>query len=67
LILVGTMRSELVQWAQTHMLDPRLPVVDVEDLSIPRCVAAVDEAIAVIREHHGRWLGGQKPPAPATS
>ena len=56
-----------MQWAQTHMLDPRLPVVDVEDLSIPRCVAAVDEAIAVIREHHGRWLGGQKPPAPATS
>jgi uncharacterized protein (TIGR00730 family) len=56
LILVGRMWGELVQWARTHMLDPRLHLVDVDDLAIPRCVATADEAIAVIREHHGRWL-----------
>jgi uncharacterized protein (TIGR00730 family) len=56
LILVGRMWSELVQWARTHMLDPRLHLVNVDDLSIPRCVATADEAIAVIREHHDRWL-----------
>lgn len=57
-VLVGTMWSELVQWARAHMLDPRLPVVNVEDLSIPRCVATADEAIAVIPEHHSRWRRG---------
>jgi uncharacterized protein (TIGR00730 family) len=60
LILVGKMWGELLQWARTHMLDPRLHLVDVEDLSIPRCVATADEAIALIREHHGRWR--QSPP-----
>ena len=56
LILVGRMWGELVQWARNHMLDPRLHLVNVEDLSIPRCVATADEAIALIQEHHGRWL-----------
>jgi len=37
------------------MLDPRLALVNPEDLSIPRCVATADEAIAAIREHHARW------------
>jgi hypothetical protein len=64
LILVGTMWSELVEWARAHMLDPRLPVVNVEDLSIPRCVTTADEAIAVIREHHRRWQRVQNRPAP---
>jgi len=64
LILVGTMWSELVQWARANMLDPRLPVVNVEDLSIPRCVANADEAIFLIREHHGRWRSAQNRPAP---
>jgi len=67
LILVGTMWSELVEWARANMLDPRLPVVNVEDLSIPRCVASADEAIAVIREHHGRWQRAQNRPAPTTA
>jgi hypothetical protein len=31
-------------------------VLDADDLSIPRCIATADEAMAVIREHHGRWL-----------
>jgi hypothetical protein len=60
LILVGRMWEDFVQWARGHMLDPRLALVDVEDLSIPRCVADGDAAIAVIREHHGRWRRAQE-------
>jgi len=56
LILVGHMWGDFMQWARQHMLDPRLALVSPEDLSIPRCVATGDEAIALIREHHGRWL-----------
>ena len=56
LIMVGRMWSELVQWARASMLDPRLHLVNPEDLSIPRCVVTGDEAIALIREHHARWL-----------
>jgi hypothetical protein len=67
LILVGKMWGELLQWARTHMLDPRLHLVDAEDLSIPRCVTTADEAIALIREHHGRWLQTQPGPAPSTA
>jgi uncharacterized protein (TIGR00730 family) len=59
LILVGKMWAELVQWARVHMQDPRLALVDVEDLAIPRCVATGDEAIAVIREYHARWMQAQ--------
>jgi uncharacterized protein (TIGR00730 family) len=55
LIMVGRMWGDLVKWAQAHMCDPAVPLVDADDLAIPRCVASADEAIAVIREHHGRW------------
>ena len=65
LILVGRMWNELVAWARTSMLDPRLHLVNVEDLSIPRCVATADEAVALIREHHGAWLAAQPTAAPA--
>jgi predicted Rossmann-fold nucleotide-binding protein len=65
LILVGRMWNELVAWARTAMLDPRLHLVNVEDLSIPRCVATADEAVALIREHHGAWLAAQPTAAPA--
>jgi hypothetical protein len=55
LILVGRMWEEFVQWARISMLDPRLHLVNVEDLSIPHCVPTADEAIALLREHHARW------------
>lgn len=55
LIMVGLMWKGFVQWARDHMLDPGLHLVNVEDLAIPHCVATGDEAIALIREHHGRW------------
>jgi uncharacterized protein (TIGR00730 family) len=56
LIFVGRMWSELVEWARTHMLDPRLHLASVEDLKIPHCVASGAEAIEVLRADHQRWL-----------
>jgi hypothetical protein len=42
------------------MLAADPPLANVEDMTIPRCVANADEAIALIREHHQIWLAGQK-------
>jgi len=61
LILIGKMWSELMEWAKIHMLRPELPLVNPEDLSIPRCMSTADEAITLIREHHARWLREQTP------
>jgi uncharacterized protein (TIGR00730 family) len=55
LILVGRMWPGLVEWARTAMLSTDPPLANPEDMSIPRCVASGDEAIAVLREHHERW------------
>jgi uncharacterized protein (TIGR00730 family) len=59
LILVGKMWRGLVDWTRAAMLDPRLPLVNPEDLDIPRCVDTGDEAIALIREYHGAWRAQQ--------
>src|SRR4029450_9999907 len=59
LVLVGKMWTELVEWAKVSMLDPRLALVNAEDLQIPRCVETADEAIALIRELHGKWQASQ--------
>lgn len=55
LILVGKMWSGLVDWAKLSLLRPELPLASPADLAIPKCVETADEAIALIREHHGRW------------
>lgn len=59
LILVGKMWVDLVDWAKSSMLDPRLHLADPEDLQIPQCVDTADEAIEVIRTLHARWLDQQ--------
>jgi uncharacterized protein (TIGR00730 family) len=56
LIFVGKMWAELVEWARKHLLDPRLALASPEDLAIPQCLNTADEAIALIREHHAKWL-----------
>ena len=56
LILVGRMWSELVNWAQTHLLASQPALANPEDMDIPQCVATADEAIALIRERHAKWL-----------
>jgi uncharacterized protein (TIGR00730 family) len=58
LILVGKMWADLVEWARTHLLSTQPPLANSEDMNIPRCVNTGDEAIALIREHHARWLKG---------
>jgi uncharacterized protein (TIGR00730 family) len=60
LILVGKMWSELVDWGKKNLLKPELSLANPQDLSIPRCVNTADEAIALIREHHAKWLTDKK-------
>ncbi len=56
LILVGQMWPGLVEWARRSMLSVDPPMANAQDMTIPRCAADADEAIALIREHHGKWL-----------
>jgi uncharacterized protein (TIGR00730 family) len=56
LILVGTMWSDLVNWARTHLLTTQPPLANPDDVAIPRCVDTADEALALIRDHHAGWL-----------
>jgi uncharacterized protein (TIGR00730 family) len=60
LILVGNMWPGLIEWARRSMLSIDPPLANVEDMAIPRCVANADQAIALIREHHQRWLSRQE-------
>ena len=56
LILVGKMWADLVDWAKAHLVTSQPPLANAEDMSIPRCVDTADEAIALVREHHSRWM-----------
>jgi uncharacterized protein (TIGR00730 family) len=60
LILVGKMWTGLVDWAKASLLKPELALASPEDMSIPRCVNTGDEAIALIREHHAKWVSANK-------
>lgn len=59
LIFVGEMWRELVEWAGKYMLRPGFELASPVDLRIPQCVSGADESIAIIREHHVRWLAAQ--------
>lgn len=59
LIFAGGMWSDLVEWARRHMLKPGAELAGADDMNIPQCVQSADEAIALIREHHGKWLVAQ--------
>lgn len=56
LILVGRLWPGLIEWARNSMLSFETPLANPEDMDIPQCVENSDEAIAIIREHHSRWL-----------
>lgn len=60
LILVGPMWPGMVSWARTAMLSYDPPLANVEDFDIPQCVPNSDEAIAIIQDHHSRWLENGK-------
>jgi uncharacterized protein (TIGR00730 family) len=57
LIFTGPMWVGLVEWAQRAMLRAGFELARPEDLAIPRCVNTADEAIALIRQDHVRWVG----------
>ena len=59
LILVGKMWPGLIEWVRSSMLSFDPPLANPEDMTIPRCAPNADEAIAIIREHHGHWLNAQ--------
>jgi hypothetical protein len=50
----------LIEWARSAMLAGDPPLANPEDMTIPRCVANADEAIALIRAHHQMWLAKQQ-------
>jgi uncharacterized protein (TIGR00730 family) len=60
LILVGKMWADLAGWARTHLLTSQPPLANPEDVAIPSCVDSADEAIALIREYHAKWLRAQQ-------
>jgi uncharacterized protein (TIGR00730 family) len=60
LILVGRMWPGLVAWARTTMLSVEPPLANPEDLSIPQCVADPDQAIALVRQHHAKWVSSRQ-------
>lgn len=59
LILVGRMWADLVDWAKTHLITTTPPLANPEDMAIPLCVHTADDAIALVREHHAKWLQEQ--------
>lgn len=66
LILIGKMWTGLVEWAGEHLLSSQPPLASAEDMSIPRCVDTADDAIALLSEHHSKWLR-EKHPCPSTT
>jgi uncharacterized protein (TIGR00730 family) len=63
LILVGKMWAELVAWAGKNLLKPELNLANPEDIALPSCVSTSEEAIAMIRKYHAKWLAKQGPQA----
>lgn len=59
LIFVGKMWAELVEWAKRSMAAADPPLASAKDMTIPRCVATGDEAIALIRDNHAGWSNTQ--------
>jgi hypothetical protein len=60
LVFAGPMWSGLVDWTRAQMLRPGFELAGEQDLSIPICVNDAAEAVAVIRDHHSRWLAAGK-------
>jgi uncharacterized protein (TIGR00730 family) len=59
LIFAGPMWKGMVDWATQMMLRPGFELANPEDMKIPRCVDNAEQAIAIVREHHARWLATQ--------
>jgi len=60
LVFAGPMWNGLVDWTRAQMLRPGFELAAEQDLSIPICVNGAAEAVAVIKEHHAKWLAEGK-------
>ena len=58
-IFAGPMWRGLVEWASATMLRPGFELASPQDMQIPCCVDNAAEAVAIIRDHHARWLIAQ--------
>lgn len=54
LIFVGNMWADLLGWARNHLVPTHL--INPEDLKIPHCVNTPEEAIAILKTYHDKWL-----------
>lgn len=54
-VLVGEMWSDLVDWAERHMIDHHPQLASPRDMTIPECVGSVEEAFELVRLDYGRW------------
>jgi hypothetical protein len=59
LILVGKMRTELVEWGPRSMLPNGNEVASKIDFTISHCVNTMDECVELIRENRAAWLAAQ--------
>jgi uncharacterized protein (TIGR00730 family) len=59
LIFVGKMWAELVEWGRRSMLRPGSELASDIDFTIPQCVDAIEEAIAIVRKNREEWLTSQ--------
>jgi len=59
LVFAGPMWRGLVDWLGQVMLRPGFELANAEDIDIPTCVDGADEAIAVVKQHHERWLAAR--------
>jgi uncharacterized protein (TIGR00725 family) len=60
LVFLGPMWRALVEWAREHMLTASPPLAGAADLEIPRCVATIDEAEAVVAAHLEAFRAGSE-------
>jgi hypothetical protein len=44
----------LIEWARTTMVEGPTRLASPDDMRIPICVASMEEAAAIVREHHAR-------------
>ena len=56
LIFAGPMWQGLIDWTRANMLRPGFELASPDDMNIPLCVDNGEQALAIIREHHARWL-----------
>jgi uncharacterized protein (TIGR00730 family) len=61
LILAGRFWDGLIDWANTQMLRPEIPLVSPADLKIPQVLPDGPSIVQALREHHAQWKAKQNP------